>query len=1708
MSPAEKAWVAAQEKNPDITLDYDQLSEKEQKRWAGNVRRGEATPGKARKAVERVLGEGGVAETDAEATLEAIADAEQYVLGARKESELTSEVLDAGVDLFVLRNDPTTPKDQVALIDRILGPDNLTGAQYAKIERLYQQRNEIARLNNDPKSESPKTRAAQAKAELLDIVNTVNMGERVTRSMQDRFKELARIIRAAGPRKATNKLQAIDYAKTDGSMNLVKGKIRPITGFDTDGATSLRGYNTLEGTVDMNGKPTKPMPTGKLRMAAQAFVSRLATKPNMFYFKDQADLRARNPELYARADAARPQGDFAEVDAAAYFFGGDNIIIFTDRIASTGHLNTVMAHEIMGHFGIRAVVGDAPFRKVMDAVYKNSTDQARILIDQAVEARGMTRAEATEEYLSDYAARIEGSILQRWWNAVKGALNNLGVRFGDEHARYLLAQARRYATLGQAASTFDAEAMGLRMNMLESGTEPSGDGRFARANERIASSAINAARLIETSGIPRPKNLDDALARVQDYAKRNVGVNFANFYDGLKSQVFTPTLWRSIRNEGFNRVWTLVRERYNIARTHINRMQVLREKTLRPAVEVGGQVLSGGLTMQSRSNVGKALKAARIFMSYGYKRGRKAPKLFRFENGEYVFQSKVFENLKAMRPTREQFKEGIDLKFDIAVPLTPEIRAQIEAERDVEVEAAKTDAERKRIEAAYAKRLSDTSYTDTYEEKFAYDFTDDEWTAFNAELDSIAETSVELLRSQLQRFDEEQDTTYKRIRRAMDAPLTDGDRALIQRLVSKFTDITIGSAEYDERGVRKQSSLQTRRAEAFIATVNKALLAPDGETRPLDNLFSPDAEGAKGQPFFEADERAEIEAAIRDFRTRYKPKKPEKGKPENPARFVVQQEVRSLANERIVMQDAEAKAVQDIETGYVPFFREGGWQVRMAFIGADGREYAMTDRYRDQTAYFQFDSQGDAEGAVPGLTELFDPDGETTYDMEVTNPETGEAVIMTGKLVPQVSAVITTATTDPELNFNESMRFLRRFNLHPDPARAEQIILALTSQNDRAILRQLRAAFVAGSENDLTQAISQHIESRASTIARNRTNVRLANALDLNNPESRKLWYGDRDEYNRRKAAWEAAQADPNMSADAKHQARIDFDTYHSWYKTNDAPKRGGGYYNEARKLVTFLDQQKQVLETDMASNPVVERLRTTTAVSFLMSSIASGALNIVGLFTNVPAALATYNARNAYGGGFGWDGFVEVFRALTTVGMSLKPGGLPDTAEYWAGLSDAELKKKGMTREEADFLAEGIAGGFLDAAQFNSLTGSARGRVTSGAAQKFVEWAMLPFNTTEQTSRRAAALAAFRLEFNRRVNAGESRVDAAKNAALFAENIVSSTLGDYTTANRPAFFRGGIQQFAFMFKQFVVNSATLLANLPWKGKVIMLGSLLLLAGLRGIPFAEDIEDLVDALAAKFGIPVPSIREYMVNKGNEFIPGFGNLLMSGAFNQFIGTDFGARTGLGNIVPGTEAFLPGADMSRVLTEVGGPMASFAQSALTTMGNVLDFAPGGKPGDLETLLREQPISILRAWGDAYAYQRSGAIIDRRGYVVSDEYNAGVALMRMLGFYPLSASREYDIVRIGKRRTEYLRSYTTAFRDAIVRAEARGDRAEARRLYQQVRDWNRYARGTGLEVEGIREKVQRALKAQRQLASERFIQSTARSVRPYVEAYEGMY
>ena len=1630
-----------------------------------------------------------------------IQDAEMKLAGAKRRKSMSQEEVDAGVDLLIMANDPEMPVEVRDLATQSLAAQvNVNSAQYAELTAIYQRRSELERLNGgkvDP--------VAQASAELADMIAKHNADPPNSTLNESRFVSLMRTI-SEGGRENTQAVQLLDYARstTDLRPNRVRGKIAKIDPRPRGlaAATSLENYNTLEGMVYPDGKTVRPMPIGKLRMAVGTFVRGLKVRPKTHIFANQADLKRKDPALYERAAAARPQGDFDTVAASGYFFGDNDIIIFSDRIANSGHLNTVMAHETMGHFGLRAIIGEAKFNQTMEGLYNRSPREAKELIDRAMAARSISRAEATEEYLSDYAARIEMSTLRRWWAAIKDALNKLGLRFNDDDARYLMAQARRYVKNGDTSSFFDAHVMALQNHAMANGSVPNGTGRFSHANQ--STDLFGVLTAVESPDFTRPRTFDDALDGLDGalgVAKRLTG-DAADIFDAVKKSVFSPTVWRGIRNEGFQEGIRLLKKRYDIARREIANAERIRSRALNPQIKIGGLKFGAGLDAQGRERAGFAMKINRIGHSFRYRPKRNPPSIFVYNptTDTYQLQSDTLTKLKQSgRYTREQFAEGVTIRYETTENMTEAERTRLRAERDAELAKIPEDNKpaRKRVERKYETLIKDNSYTVVRTRKVKHTFTDKEWEAFNQELDSIAAITVRWLKSHLTRYNQETTSTYRKIASVMSAPMTSGDRKMIDRFVQRFNEIMVENVEFDQNGQRIASSIDVRRAEEFALKMNAALLGTG--TDRINALFTPDKDGRTLIP---VSERAEITAAIKDFKTRYSPPEATPGRPRGPESFVVQAEVRSLANQLMLRQDAETRAVQTLETGYVPFARKGKVQVRVAAIGANGREYTISDRYRKTLPYFLAETNSEADGIKDMVNELLRPNPSATHTLEVFDPDAnnglGGNVLMEVQLVAKREAALTAPAADPELNLNESLRFLRRFNVNLDPVRSEQIIRAFVTQNDSMLTRQFKAEFTPGSENDLTSVISQHIESRASTIARNETSVELGNLLDRSQESSRLKWSGDPVEYNRLKAEMERVQADPAATEDAKDLARRRFDEYHSWFKTNDSQGNANKYYSEFRQAVDFLDQQKGVLETDLASSKTVSAIQMWTSVSFLMASIASGGLNLVGVPTNVLPALVSYNPKNGFGGGFGEKGATELFRSIKIAGM----GGKFDTSEYWSGLSNEELQQKGITRAAADFMAKGIDGGFLQAAQTNALMGTSRGRMRSGLMNKGIMALMTPFNWTEQASRRASALAAFNLEYDRQIAAGVDPQEAAETAERFAENLVDFTLGNYTTLGRPALFRGGPQQFLFMFKMFVVNSAALLGNLSWSGKAIMLGSLLLLSGLRGVPFAEDMEDIVDTLAQKLGIPMGSVRAEMIKLGDQIYPGLGKILVSGAISEILGgTDFGARTSNGNILPGSSVFLAGSDTLRELEEIGGPMVSFAKYGALTIGNALDFLPGGAPGDVETLLREQPISILRAIGDTIAYQRSGAIVDKRGYVISDEFDASTALWRIAGFYPKAASDRYSLIRMDIRAVEYQKALKLAFRDKIVKAQSRGDMETVRALYRDVNDWNRRARGTGLEIRGMRDSVQRALRSQRMTATERFSAAQARDARRFL-------
>jgi len=153
-------------------------------------------------------------------------------------------------------------------------------------------------------------------------------------------------------------------------------------------------------------------------------------------------------------------------------------------------------------------------------------------------------------------------------------------------------------------------------------------------------------------------------------------------------------------------------------------------------------------------------------------------------------------------------------------------------------------------------------------------------------------------------------------------------------------------------------------------------------------------------------------------------------------------------------------------------------------------------------------------------------------------------------------------------------------------------------------------------------------------------------------------------------------------------------------------------------------------------------------------------------------------------------------------------------------------------------------------------------------------------------------------------------------------------------------------------------------------------------------------------------------------------------------------------------------------------------------------------------VQDTLRDSPVTAMRMIGDAWAYTDSGAIVDRRGYIVSKDMGAGTILTRLLGFYPEPAAQQYEIIRLANRITGYQREMTATFRTAWVKAMMTGDAAEAREIAKSVEEWNAATRGTALEIRNFITNSNRALLEARLEASARAKKATPLAARPDIE------
>lgn len=1382
------------------------------------------------------------------------------------------------------------------------------------------------------------------------------------------------------------------------------------------------------------------VPAGRVRLLVKSFLSKLRTKPNTFIYANVADLKKRNPDLYRRAAAARKEGDFDTTNAVGYSFG-PNVIIFTDFVRTEQQLKFVLAHETLGHFGFKGVVPKAQLDKVLNRIYDIDPD-VQAAVDAMVANRGMSKLEAIEEYLADNAAELDTSIVARIWNVLKNFLNKLGFEFQDDEARYFVNLARKYVRQGDAGNFVNARSI---VGNLEAIDRDQADGRYARVyagemGSRVFATGALNRRYGATGGL---------LGSMEAFAKGLFGArrDVPGTVGRILEQVQTLDN-KARRSYGLSQIYRILEKQQQYARALLSKYQRMTQFTHSPTVFGFGD----GVTEEQKQVAGELLARAALLRA-----GQATDELI-----------KSFDSLVT-----------VDEMGNITVD--PQIRAQIERAGFVTAEEFR--------------KGFNIKYTDGSTVRFQFDVDENspEWRVYREMRNTVNDAAIDLV---LSNYEASQAETKRVVgdlntKRRGTNMFADEDLAAIRRAAALYQSKRYAGSDVANAGVEIKRKAD-KDSEEFLIAFGRALFN--------DDIYAVWMKDPNAKPEI-AKDLAEFQKAEYDDLRAALPSLKAKVKNDNQS-FQVQKAVRDLFLFGFQSKNADYYAKRTILGSYVPFTRRGTEQVRLVAVDDRGNPVALDENIRAALPYFQFDNRREAVEAAAELDKEFGGDNEFVMIDEQGNETTV-------RLKAEVSRTRQSPDLTEAVNFNEFVYVLNRLNINLAPEARERIVTTLTNQNARA-RRNLQRSGTEGWDKDVVRSVSEHLETTAHVAAKKLYRHRLDDIL-LNNSN----WLGDDQMLGDLKSAVDNAQTDGERA-----RAQRAYDEYAFMYRYMkgaagdntviiDGKKmptlgRGEDYREEAKRVLRWYSETTNITDSteDLLSGEAGSALKLATVLMQLGGSVATAVVNLASLATHSLPYLSYYNSARGYGGGYGET---KAATALWKAASDVKNANLAEAAFLEEVLRDGTYERFGLTEDEAQFLFDQTEQGTLQAAQFNALVGTARGKVFNNQAQAAVRVWMSMFSYTEQFNRRTTALAAYRLEKDRLRSRGiTDEQQLQRDAAETARVAVNSSQGEYAMFNRPEMARGNVLQYIFMYKQFVIVTVQLMRNLPVKGQLLMLGFLLLTSGLKGLPFAEDIFDIVDTIAQKLGLKMASVEKELATWIDSVAPGMTPFVMRGVLDRMTGATMSTRLGMGDLAPLTGAFKAGADPAREVADFAGPVFSGISGLIGMAGSFAKYGAEviGLRDDVTSIsgiMRDSPIAAMRAMTDGLAYLDSGMITNNHGQVVSREAPYHVILARMLGFYPAIATEQNDIVRLSKTVANYAKAVKADYVSAYVKAKLDGDNARMQKIVSDVRQWNEDAEGTGLAVSTFVKSANRAAIEASRPTVLRYLKSAPKQMRP---------
>jgi len=480
------------------------------------------------------------------------------------------------------------------------------------------------------------------------------------------------------------------------------------------------------------------------------------------------------------------------------------------------------------------------------------------------------------------------------------------------------------------------------------------------------------------------------------------------------------------------------------------------------------------------------------------------------------------------------------------------------------------------------------------------------------------------------------------------------------------------------------------------------------------------------------------------------------------------------------------------------------------------------------------------------------------------------------------------------------------------------------------------------------------------------------------------------------------------------HMAEIDA-------AVNDIGQGSGQLKDQAQRLADYVKNPKEEAQA----------IRGLMFFQYLGGSIASAMVNMTQ-----PVAV-TFPYLSQYGG---------VTKAASRMAAAVKDANKKKTGDTAldAALKHAEETGIVSPQEVHQLMAQAQGKATLKSGD-GTLAGNTAARASNVKSKFVLAWGKV-FGLAEQFNRRVTFIAAYRTAVAEKI----------ADPAAFAAHAVAETQFTYNKGNKPEWARGAIGSTLFTFKQYSVNYVELLGRM-WqsgpdgkKAALLAMAVLFLMSGADGLPFAQDADDLLDALMQRLGYAFSS-QQMKQEFFASIIGKDGARFLEHGLSGLPGVpiDVSGRMGLGNLIPGTGLLTKKTDHTRDALEIAGPVADLGKRAFQAAGQLIDGAPVKA---ITTIAPTAARNVVKAFEMA----DTGAYNDDRNRKVIDT-DLGDALAKGIGFQPTRVARIQEAKRQEVQLIAQAKMRETELADQMAKAIFDKDSEALREARDALTRWN---------------------------------------------------